>query len=69
MLIAIIHDETIDLQNPKDPSQLWIRTIIENLNVGCQTPISTNIIQMSSEVDLMGELIQCKLHSSSLTLC
>ena len=60
-LIAIIHDGAIRLENPRETSELWIRAVVDNLNVQCQSPIPVNIIGISSEIELNEELIKRNL--------
>ena len=66
LLTALLHDKTINLRIPTEPNEQWIQVIIANLNVGCQTPMSVNIVQVISDTDLQQQLTKSKFNSNSL---
>ena len=43
-ILALIHDDSIDLRLPKEPIDLWINLIIDNLKYECPNPSVANAI-------------------------
>ena len=54
--IALIHDDSVNLQFPKDPIELSIRIIADNLECQSQNQILMRIIETTKETDFSSKL-------------
>ena len=54
--VALIHDDSIDLQRPKESVEIAIEVVIENLKSQCNNPVSMDIISVALETDIQKKL-------------
>ena len=60
----MIHDDSIDLQHPRESMEQWIQVIVENMKSYGQTSRSVKIIHVDAKTHLNDELVtdDCNSH-------
>ena len=54
--VALIHDDSIDLQRSKESVEIAIEVVIENLKSQCNNPVSMDVISVALETDIQKKL-------------
>ena len=57
---ALIHDDTIDLNYPREPMEICFQAIADNLKLQCESLISMNVVSVAPATDFSQELASYK---------